>query len=317
MIVEMHWHWLIVIYLFLGGLGAGAYLTSFAAEKGWLGKDSGLVRSGYYISAPVVAIGTILLVFDLGQGLKKPWLLINLLTNFTSVMTWGTYILSAFILVALIKIFSLIKKVQIPAALTWAGAVLALATGTYTGLLLSVVSAIPIWSNIIMPLLFVVSALSTGLSSASLLATLIEKDGVTEGREGQLHLILVGLELILAAVFFGIAFSGLKGPIGMESAQMALSGTYALVFWAFFLGLGILFPLLVYALQWFRSRQGKKISAAQTASSEVAHAAAAEKKHASVLHLVSDTAVLIGGLALRALIVFSALPLWDGFTLPM
>jgi len=29
-----HWGWLIAIYLFLGGLGAGAYLTSFAAEKG-------------------------------------------------------------------------------------------------------------------------------------------------------------------------------------------------------------------------------------------------------------------------------------------
>jgi len=68
-----HWHWLIVIYLFLGGLGAGAYLTSFAAEKGWLGSNSHLKRVGYLIAAPIVAIGTILLVFDLGQGLHKPY----------------------------------------------------------------------------------------------------------------------------------------------------------------------------------------------------------------------------------------------------
>ncbi|MBC2724152.1 MAG: polysulfide reductase NrfD, partial [Desulfosporosinus sp.] len=37
-----HWGWLIAIYLFLGGLGAGAYLTSFAAEKGLLGKTTNL-----------------------------------------------------------------------------------------------------------------------------------------------------------------------------------------------------------------------------------------------------------------------------------
>ena len=40
--MEQHWGWLIVIYLFLGGLGAGAYLTSFAASKGYLGNAPAL-----------------------------------------------------------------------------------------------------------------------------------------------------------------------------------------------------------------------------------------------------------------------------------
>jgi formate-dependent nitrite reductase membrane component NrfD len=56
------------------------------------------------------------------------------------------------------------ENISVPEGLTWAGAVLALATGTYTGLLLAVIKAVPFWSTGIMPLLFVVSALSTGLS---------------------------------------------------------------------------------------------------------------------------------------------------------
>ena len=214
--MEMHWHWLIVIYLFLGGLGAGAYLVSFAAEKGWLGKNSSLSRAGYYISAPVVAFGTVLLVFDLGQGLYKPWLLIRLLFNYGSVMTWGVYILSAFILIGFIKAFLVFKHKNTPAAINWAGAVLALATGMYTGLLLWAVEAIPFWSTGIMPALFVVSALSTGLSATALLASLIEKGKVNEGREGQAHLLLIAVELMIVIIFFTIMLTGVKGPIGIQ-----------------------------------------------------------------------------------------------------
>ena len=140
--MEMHWNWLVVTYLFLGGLGAGAYLTSFAAELGWLGNNSGLKRMGYYIAGPIVGLGTLLLVFDLGQGFYKPWLLVRLVTNFSSVMTWGTIVLAVFILVGLLKGYLTYKNEAVPGAVTWAGAILAVATGGYTGFLISVIEAI-------------------------------------------------------------------------------------------------------------------------------------------------------------------------------
>ena len=101
--MEMYWNWLVVTYLFLGGLGAGAYLTSFAAEMGWLGQKSGLKKMGYFIGGPIVGLGTALLVFDLGQGFHKPWLLWRLITNMSSVMTWGTIVLAVFIMVGVLK----------------------------------------------------------------------------------------------------------------------------------------------------------------------------------------------------------------------
>ncbi|MDR0841884.1 MAG: polysulfide reductase NrfD, partial [Acidobacteriota bacterium] len=70
--MNTHWSWLIIIYLFLGGLGAGTYLASLAAEKGLFGRNSALGRTGYFIAPPIVALGTLLLLFDLGQGIRKP-----------------------------------------------------------------------------------------------------------------------------------------------------------------------------------------------------------------------------------------------------
>ncbi|MBM4763031.1 NrfD/PsrC family molybdoenzyme membrane anchor subunit [Bacillus sp. B15-48] len=308
----MHWHWLIVIYLFLGGLGAGTYLTSFAAEKGWLGKSSSLTRMGYYLAPPIVTIGTVLLVFDLGQGLTKPWLLIGLIMNPRSVMTWGVYILALFIVVGLIKAYFTFKNKATPNIVTITGAVLALATCAYTGLLLTVIKAVPFWATGIMPVLFVVSAISTGLSLTSLLAILAEKERFTEGREGQAHILLIGAELIIVAVFVGIMFFGVNGPVGKESVELVVTGAYSLVFWGYFIGLGLLFPLFVFIYQHRKSKQSA-VNETLSAASEIA--ATVQKKHHSFLTIVSDISVIIGGFALRALIILAAIPVWDGFTI--
>ncbi len=310
--MEMHWHWLIVIYLFLGGLGAGAYLTSFAAEKGWLGSNSRLKKAGYYIAAPIVAFGTVLLVFDLGQGLYKPWLLVRLLLNLGSVMTWGVYILSAFIIVGLIKAYLVFKNKQAPEALAWAGAGLAIATAAYTGLLLAVVEAVPFWNSFIMPILFVVSALSTGLSVTTLVAYFMKKEGSTNLKENQVHLSLVAAELIIVVIFFGLMSFGSNGPVGAQSAASVLSGSYAVLFWGYFIGLGLLFPLVVFVLEYLHLKQAVQKTATQPSLAEKESAATAEGGRQSYLVLVSDLYVVVGGFALRVLIIFAALPIWDG-----
>ncbi|MHB8074668.1 NrfD/PsrC family molybdoenzyme membrane anchor subunit [Desulfosporosinus fructosivorans] len=318
----MHWHWLIVIYLFLGGLGAGAYLTSFAVEQGWLGDAPTLKRAGYFIAAPVVALGTILLVFDLGQGLAKPWLLIGLLANLRSVMTWGVYILSAFILVGLVRAYLAFKNKQAPVLLTWAGAILALATGAYTGMLLTDVQAIPFWNTGMMPVFFVVSALSTGLSATVLLAPFVEKDEIREGRAGQAHFLLIIIEIVVAAIFFWTMLHGSKGPVGVQSATVVVSGTYAFMFWVLFIGLGLGLPYVVYALQILREQHLAESTISAISETVLGNtgplndcceqAASAEKMHHSPLMIVTDLGVLFGGFILRTLVIIAALPVWDG-----
>jgi formate-dependent nitrite reductase membrane component NrfD len=282
-----HWGWLIIIYLFLGGLGAGAYVTAFAAEKGYLGNVPGLDRAGYFMSGPIVAFGTILLVFDLGQGFYKPWLILGMVVNTQSVMAWGVYILTAFILIAFIKSYFLGKEFATP-ILDYAGLFLALVTAIYTGLLLMVVQAIPFWNSYLLPILFVISALSTGLSAATLMAKFCTgEEG--EGLIPKIHAFLIAAEILTVIMFFNLVLEGAQGPAAAMSALQLISGSLCFAFWILFLGIGLLIPLVVFALKAF---QHKEFSASTLSYSKMG--------------------VLIGGFTLRYVIVFAATPVWNG-----
>lgn len=314
--MELHWGWLIVIYLFLGGLGAGAFLTSYAAGKGWLGNSPALQRVGYFISGPIVAFGTLLLVFDLGQGLKKPWLLIGLIMNPRSVMTWGVYILAIFIMVALGVAYFALKKKDAPKILVNIGAVLALATCAYTGLLVAVVKAVPFWNSYLMPVLFVVSALSTGLSITVLMAHILETGKKTDEQKiTKTHLWLVGTEIVLLAILLGSMASGSNGPVAATSASMLISGSLALPFWLILVVLGLVGPLFVsvYGLNKLAPVQRTRALQPDLVPAVSEGAATLEGAHGVTnLLLLSDTVVVLGGFVLRYVVIFAAIPVWSG-----
>ena len=67
--IQTEWRWLIALYLFLGGVGAGAY--TIAAINSFLGKTlepSTVV--GLWISWPALIIGSLCLLADLGSPAK-------------------------------------------------------------------------------------------------------------------------------------------------------------------------------------------------------------------------------------------------------
>ena len=343
--MELHWGWLISIYLFLGGLGAGAYLVSFAAEKGLLGEASSLSRFGYYVSAPLVALGAGLLVFDLGQGLHKPWLIIGMFLNFRSVMTWGIYIVSGFIGLGLLQAYFVWMNKKAPNILGQAGAVLAFSTCAYTGMLLAVVKGVPFWNFILMPVIFIVSAISTGLSLTSILAYLFEKGELNEGKACESHLLLVGSEIILLTILFVTVLSGMKGPEALASAQKIVTGSLAWVFWGVLVIPGLVGPCMIYIynltkihgalripIPQIQTGQVEMTIAAASVETLIAAASVVEEKrklptfihtksaarahaHAGVNPValcVFDGGVMLGGLVLRCVIVFAAVPIWNG-----
>lgn len=285
------WGWRIIIYLFLGGLGAGAFLTSFAAEKGWFGDSTNLKRAGYFLAGPCVAIGSILLFFDLGVAFTDPMAVLRMFSNPSSVMTWGIYIITCFVIVGFISAFKTWQNRKIPSLLSFLGALLALATGTYTGVLLSVVAAVPFWNTNLLPILFVVSASSTGLAATSLFAHLIEKTLVIEGaRTNKAHAVLVAGELILVSLLLGITISGGKGDAAANSARLIVAGSLAVPFWLLLIAIGLVIPLLYYV----QRTRGEKVSGKFVAS-------------------LSDVAILVGGLTLRAVVVLAVVRVWTVF----
>lgn len=243
---QTKWRWIIAVYLFLAGLGAGAYLTGVVAE--YLGPDwMSVSRIGVALGFPCVFLGSMFLIFDLGtpanfwRAFRKP--------N-SSWMARGTIIITIFmVLSAIHTAFWLWPFRSLEGAegarhfIGVVGGILALCTMIYTGILLAAARPIAFWSTPMLPLLFLVSALSTGIMAIVLIASLGGGGhGGAIGALAKVDVVLIILE-ILVLVFY------LQGshrvPESRASAMLVLSGSVAPLFWIGVAVIGLLIPLVL------------------------------------------------------------------------
>ena len=291
MTFEPIWGVIIACYLFLAGLGGGAFITSTFLR--WRHPEAvNMIRIGRVIAPVVVIVGLLLLMFDATAGLHNPLRFAFLLTNFGSVMTWGVVFLGAFVVVALIvAVLDLLHK-YVPKWLDITGAVLGVCVGVYTGCLLGVCKTFPLWNNALLPVLFLVSAVSTGM--ASVLVVAIIKHPEEFNRVGVLkkfHFCLPIVELALVASLLFITASNVS-PAGWESVMALVSGKYMLAFWFLFVVIGLVGPTVLETwLLFFSPREFE------------------ESRKAHWISFASDAGVLIGGFVLRLLVLLAALPI--------
>lgn len=272
------WHDLVVWYLFLAGTGAGVYLIALG-NKLWR-RDDSLQNIGYFWGPAFVAVGTVFLLFDLGRPLAAPLAVLRPLSSMISI---GTIILSLFLLLGLIQIVqNLYFKKSTPRCLDWVGFGLAIGTATYTGLLLGVVKAIPFWNNpLFLPLLFLASALSSGVGFILLILVAtkkIRKEQIAAALPAmvKLDIGLILCEIVLLSVMLCLAKQA--GGAAGSSVDILLQGFLALPFWGLVIGVGLLLPLFIETFM--RSHQEKVL-------------------------LVCALALLVGGIALRYSIVLA------------
>ena len=289
MTFEPIWGSIIAWYLFLAGLGAGAFATS--AFLGWRHPEATSMRKvGHVIAPVVVAVGLILLMVDAEAGFRNPLRFVYLLSNFGSVMTWGVVFLSLFMVIAVAALVLDILKKKVPTWLDIAGVVMAFAVAVYTGALLGVCNTFPLWNNALLPILFLVSAMSAGAASVLLVAVVRHADEFNRvGVLKKFHFCLPIIELVLVASLLFI--TSFNSPAGFESVMNLVVGEYALPFW---LGLVVIGLFLPTALEtWLLFFTAKEFE---------------ESRKAHWISFASDAGVLIGGFFLRFLIVAAAVP---------
>src|SRR5438876_6552148 len=111
---QIEWGYLIVSYLFLGGLSAGLYFVSALAsllQKN--GEDKSykrIARIGALLAPWPVVLGCFLLIFDLGRWYRFWKLFMHI--RWTSPMSLGSWLLVAFSLVALVYFYSWLTAKQ-------------------------------------------------------------------------------------------------------------------------------------------------------------------------------------------------------------
>ncbi len=279
----MIWGIAIVLYLFLAGLGAGAYaVTVLIAHR--TPDAPKTLRAGRILVPAVVGVGLILLMVDARAGMLNPLRFLYLVSNASSVMSWGVVILSAFMVVSLAGLVLDLAKRRVPVWLEAVGLAAALATAAYTGVLLGVVETFPLWHTPILPVLFVVSAAGTGIAAVALVGTCVadERRGVRQ-MLARTRIALPAVELVLVLLLLTTTQGG---PVGDATVQSLLAGRYATVFWVGLVTVGLAFPLAANVAD---LRRGNGVPGG--------------------LMVVAELGVLVGGFLLRYLVVCAALPL--------
>jgi polysulfide reductase chain C len=260
---QKEWKEILAIYLYLAGMGAGSFIIGTLIY--WLGVKlnpspiPSVDLFGYPLNlsklpifwGPImVAISAPCLILDLGIKWRFMYACLNPRTSWVA---RGFIILSMFIVFGLI----LLAKSILPFEWLHTGSVLwvilemitfafAFGTALYTGILLKATKSIPLWNTYLLPLLFLVSALSTG-SMAIILSTL--RTGLFSHDDGPLKVLMHGeqmlvvIEGILLYLFLSRRYKATKQ--GKDSIRLLLFGEMKLIFWIGIVLLGLIFPTLL------------------------------------------------------------------------
>lgn len=220
------WTWYILIYFFVAGLAGGCYFLATFLRYWGTPADEPVARLGFYVPLPATLLGVLMLTLDLKQPLRFWHMLVNTTPdsfglNFNtttpmSVGVWALLLASLFGLVAFVDALARDGRIRHPLAgrLTgildgavgraWSivGSALYLFIAGYTGVLLAV-SNQPVWSDSwALGGLFLASGLSGSAALLLLLMTRYQRRG-GEAARGFLELgqrLFTALELLLLVV---------------------------------------------------------------------------------------------------------------------
>ena len=292
------WGPLVAWDLFLAGAGAAAYLIGIIV--GFMGeKYRSVERMGVFLGAPLVGLGAVILLVDLGQPLR---FMLGFLNPQSSIMSIGIIFISIFLVLGAIHwLLQVIKK---DLRLAWLGAlncIFALGTMSYTGLLLGVLKAIPFWNTPALPVLFITSALATG-AGAILLGLAVKRwirpakaaeeeanTGLSLAVLSKIVIVVVAVELVIL-LFFMVIMGYTQGAAKI-SVNYLLSGDYALAFWLGIIVVGLLVPFVV---EIFARMKSKSLPVARIGD----------------LAAITGVCLLAGGIILRFAILSAGAPVF-------
>jgi polysulfide reductase chain C len=267
---QKEWKEIIAIYLYLAGMGAGSFIIGTLIQ--WFGVKlhpplipSSLEIFGVTLNfskalilwGPVmVAIGAPFLILDLGIKWRFMYACLNPRTSWVA---RGFIILSVFIVFGLVLLAKSVLPFEwlraesgfwrIPEVVAF---IFAFATAIYTGILLKATKSIPLWNTPLLPLLFLVSALSTG--SMAIILSILGTGLLSHGDKALKVLmggeqVLVVIEGIVLYLFLSRRYRATEQ--GKDSVRLLIFGDMKLIFWGGVVLLGFIFPVVLESLASF------------------------------------------------------------------
>ncbi len=262
------WGWQPALYLFLGGMGAGAFVTSGVLFLKDPERNKSTIAISMWAAVISLVVGLLLLLSELITPVRG-LLMWQSFSNFSSWMTYGAW--GAF---AAIVVFGLSAVMATEPLSSWLderwkgyvslrrvlrkplaaiGIALGLFVAFYTGMLLMSAPGVPLWNSWLLPCLFTVSGIDTGVALVEVVACAGARK-LAEGEKGpqrslaKVVVCLVLLELVILAVFLSSALgtdaATAEGAALVSSGAYLTSGKTGLAFWGLVVALGLALPLV-------------------------------------------------------------------------
>jgi len=254
--------YLIAIYFYITGLHMGFYTTSVVATL--LGKQEWkpIGKIGAVGALIVLAVAPIFLLVDLTQ-IFRFWHLFPYI-NLRSPITWGTFFLTAYPPIGLIYAWYVFRG-NYRLAKIWGlcGFPVAVSVHGYTGFILALGAGRAIWNTSLNPILFLVSAMVSGLALIIIIINIryyyfTEKEA-PEQKAADLNIIntlvrMMYLFLILELFLMGCDLAVLANSKAEEYETYLLltRGSWAPLFLGVELTLGGIIPLILLSFKRIR-----------------------------------------------------------------
>lgn len=225
----------IAIYFYLTGLSAGSFIISTLAYGFGFEKYKPLGKVGVVIATLLLVAAPMFLLLHSGRPLRAWHLFVYI--HGTSPISWGSFLLTLYPLNCIVYGYFMFRgNAKLTKTFGLLGIPLALMVHGYTGFILSFAKAHVLWRTSMMPILFLTSALVSGVAMM-ILVTIIKDRFFTEKGEintevifglGKMLLWLLVFDLFLSLSDVGVHYFGERE--GMETARLFLTGAFAPLF---------------------------------------------------------------------------------------
>ncbi|MDD2852490.1 MAG: polysulfide reductase NrfD [Desulfuromonadaceae bacterium] len=251
---EVPWGILISTYVFFVVTSTGLCLVSSIGHVFGNRDFMPIAKRSVFLSIATILSGFFVIAFEI----KIPWrmAIYNIISpNLTSNIWWMGTLYGIYLVFMFAEYVFLLMDKHKPAVFCgFSGSVAGIAAHSNLGAVFGLLMGREFWHGPYMPIYFIASAMMTGCSVIILFHCLGYKVNGEEMPASMKNALRVtaklGVLLISVIMFFTTwkMITGLAGrPAGKYEAVMALlNGPYALNFWVFEVGLGMVFPLVMF-----------------------------------------------------------------------
>lgn len=221
----------IAVYFYLTGLSAGSFILSTLAYGFGMEQYKSLGKVGVVLATVLLIIAPLFLLLHIGVP-HRAWHLFVYL-NFESPITWGSFLLILYPINCIIYGYFMFKEQKkLTRLFGLIGIPLAISVHGYTGFILAFGKARALWNTALMPILFLVSAIVSGI--ALMILVCFVKDRFFSKQKKLDYPLLENLGKMLAwAIVFDLFLVGcdilvllISHTEAQEAAHVLLSGRF-------------------------------------------------------------------------------------------